>query len=62
MIQNLNVIPQIVYPTTNTSTDVIDNGSDNSQSDDETIRIDSEDNKQTLQQELATELAIRISD
>jgi len=42
---------------TDTSTDVIDNSSDNSQSDDATTRLDPEDNQQTLQQESATELA-----
>jgi len=41
---------------TNTSTNIIDNGSDNSQSDDATTGLDPEDNQQTLQQESATEL------
>jgi len=35
---------------TNTSTDVIDNGSDKDQSDDATTGLDPEDNQQTLQQ------------
>jgi len=42
---------------TNSSTDVIDNGSDNSQSDNATNGLDPEDNQQTLQQESTTELA-----
>jgi len=42
---------------TDTSTDIIDNGSDNSQSDDAMTELDPEDNQQTLQQESATELA-----
>jgi len=42
---------------TNTSTDVIDNGSDNGHSDDAITRLDPEDNQQTLQQELVTGLA-----
>jgi len=41
---------------TDTSTDVIDNGSDNSQSDDTMTKLDPEDNKQTLQQESVTKL------
>jgi len=44
----------MVFPTT----DVIDNGSDNSQSDDATNRLDPEDNQQTLQQESVTELTV----
>jgi len=40
-----------------TSTDVIDNGSDNSQSDDATTGLDPEENQQTLQQKSATEFA-----
>jgi len=38
-------------------TDIIDNSSDNSQSDDITTGLDPEDNQQTLQQESATALA-----
>jgi len=38
-------------------TDIIDNSSDNGQSDDAMTRLDSEDNQQTLQRESATELA-----
>ena len=57
MIQNLKVIPQIVYPTTDTSTDIIDNSSDNGQSDDATTGIQPKDNQQTSQQESVTELA-----
>jgi len=41
---------------TDTSTNVIDKGSDNGQSDDATTGLDPEDNQQTLQQESATEL------
>jgi len=57
MIQNQKVIQQIVYPTSNISTDVIDNSSDNGKSDDATTGLDPEDNQQILQQESATELA-----
>jgi len=46
---------------TDTSTNIIDNNSNNSQSVDATAGLDPEDNQQTLQQELATELATRIS-
>jgi len=42
---------------TDTSTDVIDNTSDNGQSDDATLRLDPEDNQQTSQQVSVTELA-----
>jgi len=42
---------------TDTSIDVIDSCSDNSQSDDATTGLDPEDNQQTLQQEPVTELA-----
>jgi len=45
---------------TDTSIDIIDNSSDNSQSDDATIRLDPEDNQQTLQQESATELTTAV--
>ena len=38
------IIPKIVYLTTDTSTNVIDNGSDNGQSDDTTTGLDPEDN------------------
>jgi len=42
---------------TNTSIDIINNGSDNGQSDDAMIRLDpAEDNQQTLQQESTTKL------
>jgi len=37
--------------------DIIDNGSDNGQSDDTMTELDPEDNQQTLQQESVTELA-----
>jgi len=42
---------------TDTSTGVIDNSSDNGQSDNATTGLGPEDNQQTLQQESATELA-----
>jgi len=42
---------------TDTSTNIIVNRSDNSQSDKATTRLDPEDNQQTLQQESVTELA-----
>jgi len=45
MIQN----PKVIYtPMTDTSTEVIDNGSDNGQSDNATTGLDPEDNQQTL--------------
>jgi len=46
---------------TNTSTDVIDNGSDNGLSDDATTGLDAEDNQKTLQQESATELTTVVT-
>jgi len=46
---------------TDTSTDVIDNGSDNGQSDDITTGLDVEDNQQTSQQESVTELATVVT-
>ena len=48
MIQNLK---GIVYPMTDTSTEIIDNGSDNGQNDDATTGLDAEDNQQTSQQD-----------
>jgi len=42
---------------TDTSADMIDNGSDNGQSDDTMTGLNPEDNQQTLQQESVTELA-----
>jgi len=57
MIQNPKIIPYIVYPTTDTSTDVIDNCSENGQSDDAMTGLDAEDNQQISQQESVTELA-----
>jgi len=42
---------------TDTSTNIIDNGSDNNQSADAMTGLEPEDNQQTLQQESATELA-----
>jgi len=52
-----NTIDSILLWLTLYSTDVIDNGSDNGQSDDATTGLDPEDNQQTLQPESATELA-----
>jgi len=46
---------------TDTSTNIIDNGLDNSQSDNTMTRLDPEDNQQTLQQESTTELATVVS-
>jgi len=46
---------------TDTSTDVIDNSSDNGQSDDTITGLDPEDNQQTLQQESVTKLATVVS-
>ena len=54
MIQNLK---GIVYPMTDTSTEIIDNGSDNGQNDDATTGLDAEDNQQTSQQDSVSELA-----
>jgi len=41
---------------TDTSTDIIDNGSDNGQNDDATTGLDAEDNQQTSQQDSVSEL------
>jgi len=46
---------------TDTSTDIIDNGSDNGQSDNATTGLDAENNQQTLQQESVTELTTVVT-